>query len=175
MYSYIIAYDNDCGPCRRFRKLVSFLDINHHIDFISIIEASKLGLLDEIPNSLWYKSFHLISPNGSVQSGGEALPILIRLFPLGGPISKLIKALPGSKWVMVFVYPTLSRLRTVSSCSLKQKVNWPGLWHLTVVIVVNFTNIADIPVELWTLETMIENYLIYNDKNIIIGAIYHLF
>jgi hypothetical protein len=41
--------------------------------------------------------------------------------------------------------------------------------------VVNFTNIADIPVELWTLETMIENYLIYNDKNIIIGAIYHLF
>ncbi len=117
--SYVIVYDNDCGPCRRFRQLVSFLDTNHNIDFISIVEAAKLGLLDNIHHSLWYKSFHLISPTGDIQSGGEALPLLIPLLPFGGPISKMITSMPGGKRLMAFVYLSLSRLHTVSSCSLE--------------------------------------------------------
>jgi len=60
---YILAYDADCGPCTRFRHAVDIFDIYQKINFISLAEADQKGLLEKIPASMRYKSFHLISPN----------------------------------------------------------------------------------------------------------------
>ncbi len=49
------------------------------IHFVSLTEADKSGLLDQIPQSIRFKSFHLISPSGDIQSGAEALIDLITL------------------------------------------------------------------------------------------------
>ena len=118
MTNYLLAYDSDCGPCTKFKRLVDFLDAYHAIDFVSLTDANERGLLDSIPKSRRSKSFHLISPNGEIQSGSDALYDLISLFPLGGYISKLIVLLPGGKRMTRLLYYALSRLRNSSSCRL---------------------------------------------------------
>ena len=113
-----MAYDADCGPCTEFKRLVDLLDIYHAIDFIPLADADKLGLLNTISELLRFKSFHLISPDGDIQSGPEALYDLIALFPLGGHFSKLIVLLPGGKRMTRFLYNTFSKLRDSSACHL---------------------------------------------------------
>jgi predicted DCC family thiol-disulfide oxidoreductase YuxK len=46
---YILAYDADCGPCTKFRRIVDILDKYERIDFISLTKADEEGLLDNIP------------------------------------------------------------------------------------------------------------------------------
>jgi predicted DCC family thiol-disulfide oxidoreductase YuxK len=118
MPSYLLAYDADCGPCIRFKRLVDFLDRYHTIDFLSLTDANERGLLNSIPQSLRFESFHLISTNGDIQSGSDALLDLIGLFPLGRPILKIIIFFPGGKQMIKFLYDTFSRLHNASSCHL---------------------------------------------------------
>ena len=120
--NYLLAYDADCGPCTLFKRLVDFLDVYNIIDFVSLTHANELGLLNKIPESFRFKSFHLISPNGDIQSGSEALYDLIGLFPLGRPISKIIVLFPGGKQMTRFLYYNLSRLRNASSCDLSDNM-----------------------------------------------------
>ena len=118
MPSYLLAYDADCGPCTRFKRLVDFLDAYHTIDFLSLTDANERGLLNGIPESLRFESFHLISTKGDIQSGSDALLDLIGLFPLGRPISKIIIFFPGGKQMIKFLYDTFSRLHNASPCQL---------------------------------------------------------
>ena len=87
---YILAYDADCGPCTKFRRIVDILDKYERIDFISLTKADQEGLLDEIPVHKRYLSFHLICPKGDAKSGSEALLELIAILPGGKIISPII-------------------------------------------------------------------------------------
>lgn len=130
MSNYILVYDADCGPCRRFKDFVDFLDTHNQIDFVPLTQAEDFGLLNRIPQHLRYKSFHLISATGDIQSGPEAIPSLIHLFPLGHQLSKLIVLAPGGKRMMTSIYSTFSRLHDGSLCNLHSEKansvsNWP--------------------------------------------------
>jgi predicted DCC family thiol-disulfide oxidoreductase YuxK len=123
MPSYLLAYDADCGPCTRFKCLVDFLDAYHKIDFLSLTDADEHGLLNRIPKSRRFESFHLISStNEYIQSGSDALLDLIGLFPLGRAISKIIIFFPGGKQLVKFLYYTFSRLHNSSSCHLNDNM-----------------------------------------------------
>ena len=73
--NYIIAYDVDCIPCSSFKHIVDLLDIYEIIDFISLKEADKSELLDQVPQSIRFKSFHLLNPSGDIKSGPDGLLI----------------------------------------------------------------------------------------------------
>ncbi len=123
---YIVAYDADCGPCTRFRKAVDVLDIYQKIDFISLTKADQKGLLDKIPASLRYNSFHLICQNGEVKSGSDGLINLLAILPGGRIIfSPIINYFPGAKQIVHFIYTKLSRLHDGAACSIKNnnKIN----------------------------------------------------
>src|SRR5918992_879736 len=116
---YILAYDADCGPCTRFRHAVDIFDIYQKINFISLAEADQKGLLDKIPASMRYKSFHLIFPNrDEVKTGSDALIKLIAILPGGRVIFPIINYLPGGKWIVHFVYTKFSRLHDRGSCNI---------------------------------------------------------
>jgi predicted DCC family thiol-disulfide oxidoreductase YuxK len=115
---YILAYDADCGPCTRFRHAVDILDKYNKIDFISLTKADQKGLLDKIPASLRYKSFHLILPDREVKSGSAALLELIGILPGGTIASSIINYLPGGKQIVHLIYTRASKLHDGTSCSI---------------------------------------------------------
>jgi predicted DCC family thiol-disulfide oxidoreductase YuxK len=115
---YVLAYDADCGRCTRFAHVVDSLDKSEKLDFISLTLADQKGLLDMIVPSLRYRSFHLISPNGEVKSGSEALLKLIAILPGGKIISPIINCLPGGKLILKFIYNKLSKLHDTGSCRI---------------------------------------------------------
>jgi len=78
---YVLAYDADCGPCTKFKRIVDILDKYEKIDFISLTKADEEGLPHNIPVRQRYKSFHLIFPKGEAKSGSEALLELIARKP----------------------------------------------------------------------------------------------
>jgi predicted DCC family thiol-disulfide oxidoreductase YuxK len=114
---YVLAYDADCGPCTKFKRIVDILDKYERIDFISLTKADQEGLLDKIPVHQRYKSFHLIFPNGDAKSGSEALLKLIAILPGGKILSPIINYFPGGKKAVQFIYKRLSRLHDRGSCS----------------------------------------------------------
>jgi predicted DCC family thiol-disulfide oxidoreductase YuxK len=117
--NHILAYDVDCGPCTKFKRIVDLLDARHRIDFLSLHKADKLGLLNGIPHLMRYTSFHLICPNGEILSGADGLVRLVAILPLGNQISKLIALIPKGEWMIGFLYKTFSRLHNSSTCGTK--------------------------------------------------------
>ena len=112
---HLLAYDADCGPCTKFKEIVDFMDPKERIAFLSLNEADDLGLLDRVPRPKRHTSFHLIFSDSEVQSGAEAIPSVVELFPLGELISKGLSA-PVGRRLVAFVYSVLSRLHDSGSC-----------------------------------------------------------
>ena len=115
MRNHLLAYDVDCGPCRRFKEIVDFMDPKERIAFLSLNEADDLGLLERVPRPKRHTSFHLIFSDGGVKSGAEAIPSVIRLFPMGVLFSKGLLA-PGGQRMVAGVYSIFSRLHDSGSC-----------------------------------------------------------
>jgi predicted DCC family thiol-disulfide oxidoreductase YuxK len=116
MSNHILVYDADCGPCTRFKDMISILDRHKRIDYIPLIEADSIGFLDQIPQSLRFRSFHLISPAGEIRSGEDAVIDLIELLPAGQTISKIIASFPYGAQIIKFIYLRFSKLHDSSSC-----------------------------------------------------------
>jgi predicted DCC family thiol-disulfide oxidoreductase YuxK len=113
---YTLAYDADCCPCTKFKRVIEFFDTRGAIDFVSLVEANELGLLDAIPERLRFRSFHLIAPTGRFESGANALRGLIRLLPSGWVTSEFIFSTPSGRRLVTFAYSSLSRLHDRGSC-----------------------------------------------------------
>jgi predicted DCC family thiol-disulfide oxidoreductase YuxK len=116
---YILAYDTYCGPCTKFKNVVDFLDKRDKIDFISLVQADKKGLLESVPTDLRYRSFHLILPNRIVKSGSEGVLELIAILPGGRALSAMVRCLPGGTRMVRSIYRNLSKLHDNGSCILK--------------------------------------------------------
>ena len=114
---HVLVYDQDCGSCSRFKRIVNFLDRNRALDYLSLGEADEQGLLDPVPKSNRHRSFHLVYPGGRVISGSAAVPELISLLPSGRVASFLIVSAPGGKRIVNLVYSTFSRLHDSGSCT----------------------------------------------------------
>jgi predicted DCC family thiol-disulfide oxidoreductase YuxK len=114
---YLLVYDSDCGPCTRFKNVISWLDKYKHLEYSSLARADELNLLYQIPKTRRFSSFHLISPQGEISSGSFAIPNLIELLPLGRVVTALIRKIPRGQSVVSFIYTTLSRLHGVGSCN----------------------------------------------------------
>jgi predicted DCC family thiol-disulfide oxidoreductase YuxK len=129
----VLAYDASCGPCSRFKAVVGFLDARHRIEFESLEEADRAGLLESVAPSLRYGSFHLVafgagSSGGESRSGSKAiLPLARLLLPRGESILSLVEATPGLGDAISFVYSMLSRSHEVGSC--KSAPHNHGLRH----------------------------------------------
>jgi predicted DCC family thiol-disulfide oxidoreductase YuxK len=115
--TYLLAYDADCGPCARFRSIVELLDSEGAIEFVPLREADSSGRLDSIDQAARYRSFHLVSSDGSAWSGAEALaPLSTVLHPGGRLVSRVISGLPAARRAVSFGYSTLARLHEKGSC-----------------------------------------------------------
>lgn len=122
---YVMAYDADCGPCAKFKQVVSILDIHRNADFASLSTADESGLLDGVPINLRHRTFHLVLSDKQVLSGANALPEVISLFPAGRVLSGVIAGAPGGTSAMAFVYSVFARLHDTGSCKASDRRGSP--------------------------------------------------
>jgi len=114
--TYVLAYDSDCGPCRSLKRLVSFLDPGGSIEYVSLREADREGLLDPVPHRSRYASAHLILPGGGVLSGARAMPKILELLPGGFLTSRVAGGWGPGRRLTRFVYVAASRLHGADDC-----------------------------------------------------------
>lgn len=112
---HVLAYDEHCGPCSRFKAAVELLDARGRIRFVPLEAAEGSGLMAGVPQSRRYSSFHLFSraPGASswdARSGAEALLPLARALSPSGVASRMAERAPGVEAAASFVYSALSRL-----------------------------------------------------------------
>ena len=113
----LLAYDDACGPCSRFRGVVGLLDARRSIGFVSLGLADESGALSAVEPAARYGSFHLVV-GGRTSSGADAvIPLLALLLPAGGRVSGALDRLPGSRRAISWGYRTLARFHGTGACS----------------------------------------------------------
>lgn len=94
---HLVLYDFDCGFCRWSLSKILDWDRARRLRPLPIQSEEGQRLLDEagVPDDQRLRSWHLVHPDGRVESAGAAFPALFRLLPAGAPVALLTKALPG--------------------------------------------------------------------------------
>ena len=92
-----VLYDRDCGFCRWSLAKILAWDRRRRLRPLPIQSEEGQRLLEaaEIPEESRLRSWHLVHPDGRIESAGAAFPALFRLLPAGAPIAALTRALPG--------------------------------------------------------------------------------
>jgi len=88
-----ILYDGECGFCKRMLRRVLDRDVHHRLRSAAIQDPEGQELLAGMDPDLRMSSWHLVDPDGTIHSGGEALVIVLRL--LGRPrLAALLERFP---------------------------------------------------------------------------------
>ena len=113
---YVLLFDRDCGICSALSRWIRALGMRRRIRLQTIQSAGEL--LREIPEERLLDAFHMVSPAGTVSTGGDAVPTLIEAFPIGAGFARILR---GSATLMVgvrSVYGFLTRFRDRLVCRL---------------------------------------------------------
>ena len=100
-------------------NFVVSIDAGRRLKPISIASAANLGLLDSVPISDHYKSFHLIIQDGKVFSAGKAIPILVGLLLNAGWLSGLIARSKRLMNTLERIYELFAKAKHKSNCGYR--------------------------------------------------------
>ncbi len=92
-----MLYDRDCGFCRWSLSKILDWDRGRRLRPLAIQSQEARRLLEDagVPEERWLESWHLVHPDGRVESAEAAFPALFRMLPAGVPIALVTRALPG--------------------------------------------------------------------------------
>src|SRR6059036_3028307 len=79
----------DCGICSALSRWIHRVDLRRRIRFESI--QSGRALLTGIPEERMLDAWHIVTPDGRVTTGGEAVPTLVGAFPIGAGLEHLLR------------------------------------------------------------------------------------
>jgi predicted DCC family thiol-disulfide oxidoreductase YuxK len=91
----VLLYDDDCGFCRWSTAKLLAWDRHGHVRAVALRSAEADLLFTRMDPARKIGSWHLVSRDGTVRSGGAAVGTLARLLPGGTPLALLAEALPG--------------------------------------------------------------------------------
>ena len=87
-----VLYDGECGLCRFIMGSLLRWDRRRRLRPLALQTAEGIGLLPDMDEETRLASFHFVEPDGSVHSGGRALPRLLRCLPGGAPLASAMEA-----------------------------------------------------------------------------------
>lgn len=119
---YYLLYDATCGMCSFFKSTVMFLDRRHMFVSIELTNPVSAFLLSEIDPILAVKSFHIVSSNGNISSGHEAVPQLFYILTNSTKARRLL-ATALMRNIICTTYSLVSMLKGASRCGLLQHSN----------------------------------------------------
>lgn len=91
---HAILYDSDCGFCKLSARMLSRVDRDERLRFVAIQGEEGRRLLAEMPEEQRLESMHLVTPGGTVVSGGAAAEPLSRVLPVGTVPTRLFRRYP---------------------------------------------------------------------------------
>jgi predicted DCC family thiol-disulfide oxidoreductase YuxK len=90
----LVLYDADCGFCRwSLGKLLAW-DRRRVLRPLALQDPEAERLLADMVEGERMASWHLVTQDGRVRSGGEALPPLLGMLPGGRPFAALAERMP---------------------------------------------------------------------------------
>jgi predicted DCC family thiol-disulfide oxidoreductase YuxK len=90
-----VIFDDDCGFCRWSIDRLRRWDRGDRIRLVTLRSAEADRLLAAMSAERRYASWHLVTPDGRVASGGRAVAPLLRRLPGGAPLAAIASAVPG--------------------------------------------------------------------------------
>jgi len=120
---YVLLYDADCGLCSALGRLVRALDVRRRIRTKPIL-ASR-DLLRAVPVEEHLAAFHVISPDGRISSGGDAVPELVGAFPVLAGMGRLLRESAVLMALTRRAYGVAARLRDALTCRVRAS---PSAW-----------------------------------------------
>ncbi len=114
----VVLYDSQCKVCRRFRRIIEFLDTRHQLNFADLSEAVRFKV--DVPEDLLHRSFHILNSDGRIESGSRAIPRLIGLSPVGSIASRTMLKIPIIIRLTGFAYDVLLRLHFSRKCEMSK-------------------------------------------------------
>src|SRR5256712_1570252 len=106
---YVLLYDRDCGICSALSRWIHRVDLRRRIRFESI--QSGRALLTGIPEERMLDAWHIVTPDGLVTTGGDAVPTLVGAFPIGAGLGRLLAGSSGLMRQVRRLYAFLPRVR----------------------------------------------------------------
>jgi predicted DCC family thiol-disulfide oxidoreductase YuxK len=89
-----VLYDRDCGFCRWSLAKILAWDRRRRLRPLPIQSEEGQRLLAGMPEDEQLRSWHLVHPDGRVESAGDGFPALFSRLPGGRPIAALTRRLP---------------------------------------------------------------------------------
>lgn len=89
-----VLYDDDCGFCKRLLSKFLAWDRDRRLRPVALQDPEAGRLLGGMPQERRMESWHLVTPDGTVRSGGEALAPLLQMLPGGGPVAAVVARTP---------------------------------------------------------------------------------
>ncbi len=106
---HVLLYDADCGFCRWSLDKILARDRDRRIRAVPLQSAEADALLPGMSREKKMASWHLVTPDGTVHSAGDAFAPLMELLPRGGAMAKAAKVSPA---VTGAAYRLVARNRT---------------------------------------------------------------
>jgi predicted DCC family thiol-disulfide oxidoreductase YuxK len=102
--AHVVLYDADCGFCKLAVRWLLRLDRRRCLRPVAIQGAEGRELLTEVPEAQRLESAHLLTPGGTLHSGGAAAAPLAELLPGGSIVARLFLRFPSAtdrayRWV----------------------------------------------------------------------------
>jgi predicted DCC family thiol-disulfide oxidoreductase YuxK len=99
-----ILYDADCGFCKWALAQVLRLDRERRLRPVALQGPEAEALLHGMDEEERIESWHLVTPDGHVSSGGAAFDPLTRILGRGRPLGALVRRFPRAaeaayRWV----------------------------------------------------------------------------
>ena len=91
-----LLYDEDCGFCRWSLAKILRWDRRGAVRPVALQDAKADEFLDGMDPEHKMASWHLVTPDGRIYSGGDAVPPLAKLLPAGAPVAALARTFPAT-------------------------------------------------------------------------------
>ena len=102
--SWLVLYDGDCGLCKWLLAGLLWFDRAERLRPLALQRPEAEALLADLDPADRMASMHLVAPDGTRTSAGEAMPALLRLLSGGRLPAAVLARFPrltsaGYRWV----------------------------------------------------------------------------
>lgn len=113
---YTLLFDGECRICSAFARLARRLDARRRLQVRPIQDSE--ALLAPIPPDRRLGAAHMVSPDGRVSSGSDAMPALVAALVAGPRFERRLRGSRASMAALARLYGLMVATRSALTCAV---------------------------------------------------------